>query len=97
MCHDGLRVGNRTLTPNPSPVGEGSCASTQQPAHLRRALASAAFDLGDEGGDGSSDRLGMILLQKMNAVSKLDEPAILELAGEVLRIRRRDERASNCR
>jgi hypothetical protein len=27
----------------------------------------------------------------MNAVSKLDEPAILELAGEVLRIRRGDE------
>jgi hypothetical protein len=65
----------------------------KQPAHLRRALALPGFDFSDEGGDGSSDRLGMILLQKMNAVSKLDEPAILELAGEVLRIRRRDERA----
>ena len=27
MCHDGLRVGNRTLTPNPSPLGEGSFPS----------------------------------------------------------------------
>ena len=35
----------------------------------------------------------MILLQEMNAVAELDEPAVLELAGEILGERRRDERA----
>jgi hypothetical protein len=53
--------------------------------------ALVALDLRDEYGDGSADRLGMILLKKMNAIPQLDEPAILELAGEFLRIPGRNE------
>jgi hypothetical protein len=43
------------------------------------------LDFGDEGGDGSSDRLRMILLKIVNAVAELDELAILELTGQLLR------------
>ena len=52
---------------------------------LSRAPALRPVDLGDERRDRSADRLGMILLQEMNAVPELDEPAILEPAGELLR------------
>ena len=66
--------------PDPSPVGEGRSAFPSC-YPLSRALGLSPFDFGDEGGDGSPDGLGMILLEKMNAVAELHEPAIPKLAG----------------
>ena len=66
-------------------------------AHLlSRGLRPTPFHLGDERGDGSADRLGVILLQEVEAVAELDEPAMLELTDELFRVSRGDERARLC-
>jgi hypothetical protein len=59
-----MRAPGENPHPNPSPVGEGERASALA---LRRILAFAAFDLGDERGDRSADCLRVILLQEVEA------------------------------
>src|SRR5580704_277682 len=87
-----LRTRRRVAREPPTPFRtRGDRASIQAPV-FRRIPAPAAFNIGDERGDRSPDRFGMILLQEVDAVAELDEPAIVQLAGELFRVGRGDER-----